>query len=592
MSFRARLLLGSIPLALVPLLLLAVGVRREVERRLTRQYDDRVAAMAALVEEDLQRESRAIGSRLRALAGSLAEDNRLRLALIDSGADRRYLLDYAGAAMALAGLDALQIQDERGRILSSGHFRNEFDRVDAALPAALRATPDTLALAELRSPGGALPALVRLADVRLGTRTLTLVGGAAVDRRFLSRLDRGAGLSVALVHPGGTVRPAGGASAGPRDDVRIREVVLPFIGTGGDRGEARFEVAQSLAPLRELRASIDRWFVVATAAAAALAALLALTLAARLSRPLAELALRTRRLDLDRLDVDFSSRRADEIGVLARTLGSLTQRLRSSAARLRDAERRATLGDVARQVNHDVRNGLTPIRNVVQHLAQLARERPAELPDVFLERQSTLDASIGYLHALAASYARLSPQLERRACDVNAIVRDVVRGAPDADGGRVLADLAAGLPAIMGDPVALRRIIENLVTNALESVAAGNGSVVISTSRAEAHGEPRVHVVVTDTGPGMTAEEASRIFDDFYTTKERGTGLGLSIVRRLVTDMGGAIAVESEPGRGARFRIDLPAAAASAAERAHDAHAATPRAASASGRTAGRGSGS
>ena len=59
--------------------------------------------------------------------------------------------------MALAGLDALQIQDERGRILSSGHFRNEFDRVDAALPAALHTTPDTLALAELRAPAGALP---------------------------------------------------------------------------------------------------------------------------------------------------------------------------------------------------------------------------------------------------------------------------------------------------------------------------------------------------------------------------------------------------------------------------------------------------
>jgi signal transduction histidine kinase len=573
MSFRTRLLLGAIPLALLPLLLLALGVRREVERRMTRQYDDRVAAMAALVEEDLDRESRAIGSRLHALAATLAADNRFRLALVDAGADRRYLLDYAGAAMALAGLDALQIQDERGRILSSGHFRNEFDRVDAALPAALRATPDTLALAELRSPGGALPALVRLADVRLGARTLTLVGGAAVDRRFLARLDRGAGLSVALVHPGGTVRPAGGTGAVPRDDVRVREVVLPFVGAGGERGDASFQVAQSLAPLRELRSSIDRWFAVATAAAAALAVLLALTLAARLSRPLAELALRTRRLDLDRLDVDFPSWRADEIGVLARTLGALTQRLRASAARLRDAERRATLGDVARQVNHDVRNGLTPIRNVVQHLAQLARERPAELPEVFLERQSTLDASIGYLHSLAASYARLSPQLERRACDVNAIVRDVVNAAPEAEGGRVLADLAAGLPAVIGDPVALRRIIENLATNALESLAAGKGTVVISTSRAETHGEARVHLVVADTGPGMTAEQAGRVFDDFYTTKERGTGLGLSIVRRLVTDMGGVITVDTEPGRGARFRIDLPAAAAAPPEREHDGHA-------------------
>ena len=72
MSFRSRLLLGAIPLALLPLLLLALGVRREVERRMTRQYDERVAAMAAQVEEDLDRERRAIGSRLHALAATIA----------------------------------------------------------------------------------------------------------------------------------------------------------------------------------------------------------------------------------------------------------------------------------------------------------------------------------------------------------------------------------------------------------------------------------------------------------------------------------------------------------------------------------------
>ena len=70
---------------------------------------------------------------------------------------------------------------------------------------------------------------------------------------------------------------------------------------------------------------------------------------------------------------------------------------------------------------------------------------------------------------------------------------------------------------------------------------------------------PSVRIIVADTGRGMSKEETGRIFNDFYTTKERGTGLGLSIVRRLVMDLQGAIAVESEPGKGTRMIINIPA---------------------------------
>ena len=74
---------------------------------------------------------------------------------------------------------------------------------------------------------------------------------------------------------------------------------------------------------------------------------------------------------------------------------------------MREAERRATVGDVARQVNHDVKNGLVPIRHVLRHLAQVEREEPERLATVFAERRTTLDASVEYLDALARNYARL-----------------------------------------------------------------------------------------------------------------------------------------------------------------------------------------
>jgi signal transduction histidine kinase len=109
---------------------------------------------------------------------------------------------------------------------------------------------------------------------------------------------------------------------------------------------------------------------------------------------------------------------------------------------------------------------------------------------------------------------------------------------------------------VVGDPVAFRRILENLTANAVDSLQSKPGRITVSTQVVEGD---VIRATVADTGPGMSADEAKRIFEDFYTTKERGSGLGLSIVRRLVMDFHGTIAVESAPGRGTRMIVDIPA---------------------------------
>ena len=84
---------------------------------------------------------------------------------------------------------------------------------------------------------------------------------------------------------------------------------------------------------------------------------------------------------------DFPTRRRDEVGKLARVLNAMVGRLRDGARRLADAEHRATLGEVARQVNHDLRNGITPVRNVLRHLGETAEREPDRLVDVFIRRR-------------------------------------------------------------------------------------------------------------------------------------------------------------------------------------------------------------
>jgi len=153
----------------------------------------------------------------------------------------------------------------------------------------------------------------------------------------------------------------------------------------------------------------------------------------------------------------------------------------------------------------------------------------------------------------------LSPPSDRRECDLNALIAEVVRAAQGHEDVEFVTDLPS-VPPVVGDPVALRRILENLIANAVDSLESKPGRITVSTQVVDRDGGlPVVQVTVADTGRGVSADEAGRIFNDFYTTKQGGTGLGLSIVRRLVMDLHGTLGVDSAPGRGTRVIIDIPA---------------------------------
>jgi len=565
LTFRTRILLATAPVVLIPLVVFGLGVRRAVRQRIAEQYRARVAALVDLIGQDLERQGTVLATRLARLRAAAVADNRFRLAAVQrDSAQRPYLLDYTGTAMRLAGLDMLQIQDESGRIVSSGHFRNEFDRLEPALPMLLPTAPNGLALVEARTAAGPFTALVRLDSLPLADRHFTVVGGVTVDSDFLARLARDSSLTVSLILPGDTLFSPMRDSTG-RDAV-VNELPIPFVDASRPDSArlvpARLVIAAPLTGLREILRSVDLWFAVAVLATLLVTLVLAGWLASRVSLPLAELAGKTTEIDVDRLDIVFASDRDDEIGALERLLGEMTERLRSGAIRLREAERQAATGELARQVNHDIKNGLAPMRNVLRHLAQVARDRPAELPKVFAERRHTLASSLSYLESLAANYAKLSPVAEMRGCDVNAMTREAVQLMP-AGPAELTLQLSDALPEARIDPLALRRILENLLNNAVDSLASQPGLITVSTAIAgEAGQPPAVQVVVEDTGKGMTEAELERAFQDFYSTKPGGTGLGLSIVRRLVADAGGRLRVETTPGAGSRFIVEVPAAGA------------------------------
>jgi signal transduction histidine kinase len=537
-----------------------------VTNTLSTQYQGQLARVQETVKRDLQRTADTTQQQLNALAAALPNDNRFRAALTAAAGqdERQYLLDWAASAMRLTDMSLLQLFDENGQILSSGHFRNEHGRVVPGLAPALRKADGGLAL--MRAPGTAqdLLALVRQAPVHVGERTLNLVGGVIVDEMFLTRLAGGPQVLISLRDGDTTLTSAtkDGTSASVNTGVSslsaVAGIPIPTTIVSSDGTvtvqDAHLQIVQPRTELETLLRSVDSWFFAAAAGAIVLA-LLAIWLSSRITRRLAILADKTAVIDLDRLDVEFDEG-TDEVGRLSRVLGDLTERLRAGTARIREAERRATVGDLARQITHDIKNGLIPLRNVMRHLAQVGREDPASLASVLEARRSTIDSSIGYLETLATNYERLSITPSRRECDMHALIEEVAR-ANGAESIDLRIDLAAADPRVLGDPIAIRRILENLITNAIDSLDGQPGRVTISTATADTDEGTVLRVTVADTGRGMSTEEASRIFEHFYSTKQGGSGLGLSIVRRLVTDLHGSVRVESQPGRGTRMIVEI-----------------------------------
>ena len=214
---------------------------------------------------------------------------------------------------------------------------------------------------------------------------------------------------------------------------------------------------------------------------------------------------------------------------------------------------KAAAADLAAGVSHEVANALSAIVG----WAQVARERPDKAPPE--EALSLIEKSAQVARDATQDLLRMVRHTnhERTRTDLAVVVRDVVRLLrPEAQSKRVkVSSNIEDSCWVEGKRSQLFSIVWNLAHNAVQMVPQG-GEVAI---HARPHGT-LVELSVRDNGPGMSEAQQERAFDPYYTTRSEGTGLGLAIVRGTVESLGGRIRLNTSPGRGAEFRIQLPEA--------------------------------
>jgi nitrogen fixation/metabolism regulation signal transduction histidine kinase len=250
---------------------------------------------------------------------------------------------------------------------------------------------------------------------------------------------------------------------------------------------------------------------------------------------------------------------ADEAG--AETLGRVA--IFEDVTELIRSKKLAAWAEMARQVAHEIKNPLTPLKASAQFMEQAYRDQSEEFPQIFGEGMETIVRQVDVLRRIASEFSGFGriQKLDPKPLDLGELLQRVTAPYRSVPGLELeLTDGAGnGFPGagvrVLGDEEGLRKVFTNIFENAREAMS-GAGRIRLSVRQAP---EGQVAVLVADEGKGLAEEARARLFEPYFSTKSTGTGLGLAITRSILEELGGSISLSNRPGGGAEVRVTLVA---------------------------------
>ena len=546
---------------------------------------DQTAALVTQFQREFDQRASDTASILERMA--LSEDLRRMAFEFSNGGDTAPYLTYATPLAQAYHLDDLEIVSHDGNIISSAQWPARFGYKEPAIAAAGR--PAFLKNEDM--PDGSSQIGFFAARAVTGSPPpLYLVGGNQITGDFLREFAGYPGTQIFLYRdltasfdPDNFTSlsplPEGAAEFGPlvdrarstganvpgivyltrRREDSVNATAIPLKGTDG-KVLAVLVIANSRRGMVEVQNHI-RAIAFGVAGIGILFAVAAsLWIAARISAPIEQLARAAQQVAAGDWSARVDIMARDEVGVLARSFNHMTNQLTLQRDRLVQSERVAAWRELARRLAHELKNPLFPLQITVDNMLRARKLPRIQFDEIFNESAATLQAELANLRAIIGRFSDFSkmpdPKLERMDAR-EAVYRVLALYGPALEGKKidVGTSIASDQLIVLADPELLHRALSNLVLNAMDAMPDG-GTLTVSASRSS----DTARIAVADSGPGLTDEEASRLFTPYYTTRQHGTGLGLAIVQSVITDHRGRIFVERPDNGGARFVVVLPLA--------------------------------
>ncbi|PYY09087.1 MAG: hypothetical protein DMG69_11800 [Acidobacteria bacterium] len=606
MSFRRKLLLVFALTVFISVAAVGWIVSVLSRRAFERTSDDRTLALVKQFQREFARRGDDVVHRVEAIAASEPAAH-MAVAVTRGAPDYGAYLSEAKSIADSQRLDFLEFVDGQGTIISSAHAPARFGYKESDLSLTQPISKDAY-LKQENVPDGVVLGLFATRAIAIGDRSLYVIGGRRLDKDFLASLELPSGMRVLLyqnfgpafsaqllIDPSGTVEQADklapliqAAQQKPGEPTEIIHWssdpannesmhALPLRGRDQQLVGVLL-VGQSQRSYVELEHQITLVALLVGGAGILLAGLLSGWTAGRVTRPVEQLAQAARQVANGNWNTRVDLRSKDELGELAESFNQMTRELLEQRERLIQSERVAAWRELARRLAHELKNPLFPLQLTVENLLRARQQSPEVFEEMFQESTATLLAEIANLKSIIGRFSEFSrmPQPQLQQANANEIMQGVARLfeaqlRSQRAGITCTLDLDDRMPMIAADPDLLHRAISNLVLNAMDAMPEG-GTLTLRTG----HDGERVRLEICDTGTGLAPEECERLFTPYYTSKQHGTGLGLAIVQSVVSDHGGKISLESAPGRGSTFRIELPLNMDKLSATQSHAHAAKP----------------
>lgn len=312
----------------------------------------------------------------------------------------------------------------------------------------------------------------------------------------------------------------------------------------------------------ELRQEISSFLVTFTNIYVVLMAIglfLALLLSDYLLRPLMILKANIRKVKLSESTQKIEWKGKDEISELIEEYNRMTVELVKAAELLARSERESAWREMARQVAHEIKNPLTPMKLSVQHLLKAWNEKASDWDERLQKFTQTLTQQIDSLAEIASAFSDFAtmPVAAHERVNLKVIINNAVVLYNDLDNITIKPNFSSDEPAcyVLADKKQILRIFNNLVQNSVQAIGSThNGLIEIEINKENSFWL----VAITDNGGGISPELEGKIFSPYFTTKSSGMGLGLAIVQNIISGIGGSIGYESSEKKGTTFQLRFP----------------------------------
>nr|AOO54624.1 signal transduction histidine kinase [uncultured bacterium] len=282
---------------------------------------------------------------------------------------------------------------------------------------------------------------------------------------------------------------------------------------------------------------------------------IALFLANRFSKPLRDLSRAAESVGEGNLDIHLQAPARDEVGDLIRSFNHMTAELKANRENLAKAERELAWKEMAKQVAHEIKNPLTPIKLSIQHLVQAHKLGAKDFADILQRVSQTVIEQIDVLTRIASEFSNFARMPERKfeRIELNGLVTETINLFREVKGIEFTSHLSPHPAVVVGDQDELRRVFINIVRNSVQAMELGG---TISIDLAVEHQLCRIRIA--DSGPGIPDDVQAKVFQPNFSTKTDGTGLGLAIARKVIEDLDGTITLQSKVGAGTVVEMNIP----------------------------------